>query len=312
MKTKTRIAFASAAIIAAPLTLSACSHATPSIGQCAIVTGRGVGDRQDIKHVVHPGIKVTKGSHERAWYFPCNVRNYVTGKDGDRGVSQAVKTATGKGSAPGMPVYVYSRLTWQLNQDDKALRAWFPFCLKYGCATNKSQDSSSNAALTRSSDPGWNAMLAENVGPALDLATRMALADPALAAKFGPGLWQDQAAWPELEKAIQSHLAAALAQTSGLSTQWLCAPTTNDKVCAVPPVHITDIEPTSGQIKTQYEQQVAAENAAAVNEARLSAARKLYGDQAPYWLGLQDSMQKCADQGKTCTFYVGNPPTAGR
>ena len=109
-----------------------------------------------------------------------------------------------------------------------------------------------------------------------------------------------------------SRLAAALTQISGLSIQWMCAPTTNDKVCAVPPVHITDIEPTSPQIKTQYEQQVAAENAAAVNEARLAAARKLYGDQAPYWLGLQDSMQKCADEGKSCTFYVGNPPAAGR
>lgn len=294
----------------AAASLTACSSATPSIGECAIVTGRGAFNNQTIKKVVHPGVKVHKGSRETVWYFPCNVRNYVTGSGGDRKVSQAVKLQNGTNNEPGASVYVYSRLPFQLRQDDASLKTWFSsLCLKYGCAGNESQKDSANSIKARSSDPGWNNMLEEQVGPALDRAFQDVMEDPQYKGKFGPDTWTLQT-WPELDKALTAAFPQALVETSGLNLQWLCAPSTSTQTCKPPRIHVTAIQPTSPQIEQQYEQQVAAENAKAVNKARLDAATKLYGPQASYWLGLQDTMRLCQSLGKQCTFYVGNPPTA--
>jgi cell wall assembly regulator SMI1 len=292
--------------------LTACSHASPSIGQCGIVTGRGAFNNQTVKKVVHPGAKVTKGSKEIAWYVPCDVRNYVTGHDGDRERSAVLKLQNGRGAQPGTPVYVYSRAPFQLRQDDTSLKAWFrALCLKYGCASQKAQQNSDNANKTRSSDPGWRNLLAEQFGPALDRAFQNVMEDPQYANKFGPTTWTAQG-WPELDKALTAALPNAMRQTSGFNLQWVCAPTADDKVCNPPQVHVTAIQPTSKQIEDQYDQQVAAENAQAVNKARLDAATKIYGAQASYWLGLQDTMRLCQSLGKQCTFYVGNPPTTAR
>lgn len=294
-------------IVVTGATLTACSHATPSLGQCAIVTGRGFGDQQDVKKVVDPGVKVTKGSKEIAWYVPCNVRNYVTGHNGDRERSDAVKTQSGS-DGPGTPVYVYSRMTMQLAQDHGTIKTWFKaLCLKYGCASQDAQEDSSNAGKDRSSDPGWRNMLAEQVGPAIDRAFQMVMEDPTYKGKFGPNMWTEQG-WPELDAAITKAFPAALVATTGFNLQWLCAPSANPKVCNSPAIHVTAIQPTSPQIEQQYEQQVAAENAKKVNQARLEAGQKIYGPQASYWLGLQDTMRLCQSLGKSCTFYVGNPP----
>jgi hypothetical protein len=309
MNKSTRIASAVGGLSLTAATLVACSHATPSLGQCGIVTGRGAGDKQDVKKVVHPGIKVTKGSKEIAWYVPCNVRNYVTGSNGDRGQSEALKTQAGT-NGPGTPVHVASRMTFQLRQDDPSLKAWFQaLCLKYGCANTEPQETSSNQDLEKSSTPGWRNMLAEQVGPAVDRAFQMVMDEPAYKGKFGPDMWTAQA-WPDLDKAMTAAFPAALNATAGFSLQWLCAPTTDDSKCTTPNIHVTDIAPTDPVIQQQYSQQVAAENAKRVNQVRLDAAKAIYGGDAAYWLGLQDTMRLCQSLGKTCTFYVGNPPSA--
>ena len=304
----TKIAGLAGAAILAGTFLTSCSHATPSMGECAIVTGRGFGDKQEIKHVVHPGVKVGKGHKETPWYFPCNDRNYVTGDGGDRGASQPIKLQNG-GSTPGTPVYVYSRMPFTLRQDDSSLKAWFSgLCLKYGCASNDPQENSSNSDKEHSSDPGWNNLLSEQVGPALDRAFQNVMNDPQYKGKFGSGIWT-QGSWPELDKAVSAALPQAMVETSGLNLQWLCAPTANpEKNCPAPQVHITALQPTDPTIVTQYNQQIAATNAKAVNKARQDAAREAYGPEAGYFLGLQDLVKQCQAAKVTCNIYVGNPP----
>jgi hypothetical protein len=301
------IAIGAGALLVLPI-LSACSNATPSLGQCGVVTGRGAFNNQEVKKIVAPGDKVHKGSKEIAWYVPCNVRNYVTGRDGDRGRSEALKTQPGK-TGPGTPVYVYSRMPFQLRQDVPSMKTWFKaLCLKYGCATQDAQENSDNSGKARSSDPGWNNMLAEQVGPAIDRAFQTVMADPANKDKFGPDIWTGQG-WPELDAALTKAFPKALADTSGLPIQWLCAPSADEKVCNAPSIHVTAMQPTSPAIEQQYEQQVAAESASRVNQARLDAAKKLYGGQAEFWIGLQDTLRQCQASGKSqCTVYVGNPP----
>lgn len=99
-------------------------------------------------------------------------------------------------------------------------------------------------------------------------------------------------------------------ETSGLNIQWLCAPTANpEKNCAPPQVHITALQPTDPTIVTQYNQQIAAANAKAVNKARQDAAREAYGPDAGYFLGLQDLIKQCQAAKVACNIYVGNPPT---
>jgi hypothetical protein len=174
----------------------ACSYATPSIGECGIVTGRGLGDNQTIKKVVQPGAKVHKGSREEDWYLPCNVRNYFTGGDDpDRSSSMVLRTAAGKDGTPGMPIYVDSQSVFQLFQTKDALKKFFPFCLKYSCADPSPADkdsASSRAGRNKASSPGWNNMLREVYAKALDNATKDALATN----KWGPDLWRRNEEWP--------------------------------------------------------------------------------------------------------------------
>lgn len=306
----TKVAGLAGAAVVAGTVLSACSHATPSMGECAIVTGRGFGDKQEIKHVVHPGVKAGKGSNELVWYFPCNDRNYVTGDGGDRQQSQALKLQNGSDGTPGTPVYVYSRMPFTLRQDDASLKIWFSgLCLKYGCASNDPQEDSGNSDKAHSSDPGWNTMLSEQVGPAIDRAFQNVMNDPRYRGKFGPNTWT-AGAWPELDAAVSAALPAAMQETSGLAAQWLCAPTADpEKTCKPPTVHITALQPTDNQIEQQYNQQIAAQNAKAVNKARLAAAQEEYGNDAGYFLGLQDLVDKCKAAHIACNIYVGNPPT---
>jgi hypothetical protein len=309
MKTKTKVAGLTAACVVASPLLTACfSNATPSIGQCAAVTGRGFGDKQDVKRIVDPGEKVGKGDREIAWYFPCNARNYVTGHEGDRNASQGTKLQ-GDSNSPGTPVYVYSTMPFQLNQNTEVLKEWFAkLCLKYGCAETSPQENSDNADKLKSSDPGWNEMLREQVGPAIDRAFQEVMENPANKGKFGPNTWT-LGGWPDLDKAVSAQFPTALQETSGLKINWLCSTGSDEKTCGVPQIHFTAMAPTSPTIEQQYDQQVAAEQAAAVNAKRLEAARKIYGGEANYWLGLQDTIRLCQQSGKTCTLYVGKPNT---
>lgn len=48
------------------------------------------------------------------------------------------------------------------------------------------------------------------------------------------------------------------------------------------------------------------EGAQNLNAQRLNNARAIYGDDAEYWLGLQDTIEACGKAGATCVFNIGN------
>jgi hypothetical protein len=311
MKRTTPYALAGLGIVSLA-TLTACSNATPSISQCAIVTGRGVGDNQTIKTVAYPGQKVGKGDSEQTWYVPCNARNWVEGeKNGDQADPLTVKVGGGKPGDPGMPVNVSLGVYWQLNQSRAVLQQFFPFCFKYGCASQDSQQDSSNQDLLHSSTPGWNSMLKEN----FPLALNRAALD--VASTVPSTLWQDQSQWQAFGKAVASKFQAELVeQTGNNKVNYFCGPGSDtgknsNPVTGCKPVQISvqRITPSDPQIVQQYNQQVQAQNASAVNAATLAAAQKKYGSLASYALMLQDLVDRCAAQHITCNIYLGNVPT---
>lgn len=288
------------------LTASACSHATPALSQCEMTTDGGFGSNgQGITGIVHPGGRVTIGNGETAWYFPCNARNFVTATSGgDRGSPLAVRTAAADGT-PGMPVHVWTRVFFTANQNESVMKQFLPFCLKYGCATNDSQTDASVSGSAHSSEPGWENMLTENMGPAVDSATEDSITD------FGPTLWQDQSKWAALGNDIAAHLNAELSKETGSLAPFFCGDASTVSKCEPMTVVVYNVTPVDSAVVTEYNQQVAAEQSGAANAARLKAAEALYGSYAQYFLGIMDASNNCPK----CTFYIGVPssiPASGK
>jgi hypothetical protein len=300
-RVSTAIAAAAFAIMAGGM-LSGCTTATPALSECAMVTNGGFGSNgQGITAIVHPGGKVSVGNGETPWYFPCDARNFVTAKSGgDRDNPLAVRTApsgTGANVTPGVPVYVWSSVYFTLNQNESVMDKFLPFCLKYGCATNNPQTDASIASSAHSSSPGWENMLLENMGPAIDRASEQAVQN------FGPTLWQDQSDWGKLGDEIAANLNAQLDVETGSNVSYFCGDASTESNCAQMTVVVSSVTPEDPAVITTYNQQVQAEQSGAANAARLRAAQELYGSDAQYFLGLQDTAADCPK----CTFYIGAP-----
>jgi hypothetical protein len=299
-KILTLAATAAVAVTAATM-VTACSHAQPAISQCAMVTGHGYASgTQNVIAIVHPGQYVNIGNDNTAWYYPCDARNYVTAPaGGDRKDPMSVRTGPGTDGTPGMPVQVWTSVYWTPTQVDAVMPSFLSFCLKYGCAESSDQTDASVALNPHSSTPGWNNMLAENMGPAVDRATADVIG------QFGPSLWTDHAAWSRLGTLVAQNLNAELAKETGNSHPFFCGDSSTVHDCTQMAVVVSNVTPTDPAVQQLYNQQIAAEQALGVNAARLAAAQKLYGPYAQYFLGLEDLAQQC----RTCTIYVGAPST---
>jgi hypothetical protein len=296
-----------AVAVGGALALSGCTTAVPALSECAATTDGGFGSSgQGITSVVHPGGQVQVGNGATAWYWPCNDRNFVTAATGgDRKAPEyAVRTAA-QGSTPGMPVDVWTSVYFTPNQDDNVMKQFLPFCLKYGCADTEPQSNADIANTAHSSTPGWENMLLENMGPAVDRASRIA------AQQFPPSLWQDQASWDKLAGLIAAKLNAQLSVETESSVPFFCGSGSSQDKCTQMTVVVNNVTPADPSVIANYNKQVAAEQAAAANAARVNAAQKLYGPYAYYALMLQDEASNCPK----CSFYVGTPntvPAAGK
>jgi hypothetical protein len=300
---------ATAAALLGGAALAGCGTSTPALSECAMVTNGGFGSgNQGITDIVHPGYQVQYGSGDTPWYYPCNARNFVTAKSGgDRDNPLAVRTAA-DGPTPGMPVYIWSSVYFTANQNNAVMEKFLPFCLKYSCATNDSQTDTSTAALAHSSQPGWENMLLENMGPAVDRASETA------AVQFGPDLWRTQSDWTALGDDIAKNLNAQLATETGSSVPFFCGDSeaaanqpqgsgSTTFTCPGMTVVISNVTPEDPAVITAYNQEVQAEQSAAANAARLTQAKLLYGPYAQYFLGVQDTAADCPK----CAIYIGNP-----
>lgn len=286
--------------VGAVLTIASCTTAVPALSECAATTDGGFGSSgQGITSVVHPGGQVQVGSGATAWYWPCNDRNFVTGAGGDRKAPEyAVRTA-GQGNTPGMPVNVFTAVYFTPNQNEQVMKKFLPFCLKYGCATTDPQSNADIANTAHSSSPGWENMLLENMGPAVDRASQVAVQ------QFTPSLWLEQGNWDKLGNLIAAGLNAQLNKETEHTDPFFCGSGSSQSGCAQMTVVVSNVTPADPSVVANYNKQVAAEQAAAANAARVAAAQKLYGPYAYYALMLQDEASNCPK----CTFIVGNPGT---
>ncbi len=295
---------------AATVILTACSVAVePSVGQYAFVSGHGALSSQKLTAVFGPGARASVDQGSTVWYVPANQRNYVTAQPGnlaDRTNPQQV--TTGKhGGSQGVPVYVYSFVSWELNpaiQNEHdantvspVAQHFFRFCLKYGCATQESQNNASNSTLSHSSVPGWNNMLAENFPTAIDNATQTS------ALKFGPDLWNDQSQWHQLGLDIQSQLPAEFSSLTGSGGfHYFCGPGSTETKCTTPLVTVKFVTPADPGARAAYNQSVNASIQGQAAQSRLQTAVTLYGPFAHWYLAESDLINQCKPNCPTWAF----------
>jgi hypothetical protein len=201
----------------------------------------------------------------------------------------------------GVPIIIAARALWTLNESDEALRAFYNVCFKYQCASPNDQSGNANF-----STPGWNGMLAENFGPAMDTSSRIA------AIQVDDSIWKQHD--PQLYKSLGDNMSAAFADVMranlGYSVDLFCGsgnsawkdpnkPGEGEFTCT--PVRIVVDDVQRGQLQADDSTQ----GVLAINQQRLQNAQALYGPDAGYWLALQDSIDKCKNAGTSCIFNVG-------
>ena len=301
------------AAAALTLALGACS-AKAYASQCAVIVGNGVGDSRDVKDVLLPGEKVSKGDDED-WYLPCNARNFVITSDtdhGDRHTAVIAKTGPSEdGKTPATPVKVWLSSYWTPNETKPVLTQFYNrLCRKYSCASAEPQDEASSSNFTPSE--GWNGMLREVYGPAVDRTGTTVLA------KFPPNVWNTPSSWngkSSVAEAFQNAFAPELRQSmqSG-ADNYFCGSSDGTKQGDCTPItfSVEKIEPVDPAIVTIYNQSVVtdqraaqARNQTAANAARLAAAKALYGSQAEGALREQDAIAACAENKVTCVINLG-------
>jgi hypothetical protein len=291
------------------ISLAACagSHVQPSLGQYGITTGHGNLSSQQVQNVAAPGSDVHLGSGTTTWYVYSDVRNYVTGPNGDREQSTQELTGSSKND-PAIPVYVNSYVPFELNPAilSKAgnwsfATQFLSFCLKYACATQTPQNDASNASLTRSSSPGWENMLNEIMPVAIDNATRSVIN------QYPPTVWTDQASWVGLGDKIGAQLISQLDTLDGASSSapFFCGVGSTETKCNPLTMVVNKISPASSAVQNAYSQGNAAVYQDQAAQARLRAAEILYGKDANWVLGIEDIENQCPTK---CTIYVGNAP----
>lgn len=312
IKSMSPLAFSVVAIfVIAAASISCVENDTATTpASCAFIVGDGEKKRDAQLHdVILPGQQYDRDEgKEDVSYVPCNSRNYIisdgTVRDangevvGDR--TQPV-LATTKG---GTPVEVTVTAYWTLNQSRSALNNFYNVCFKYHCASK-----SDISGEVNNSTAGWNDMLGENFGPALERAVRAA------AAEAEESIWDSQN--PEqihvLEDRTSELFGDRIRGTLGYSNDLFCGsgnsgwsdpdkPGKGTFTCS--PVRIA-----VDQVKLQKTQgDDSSEGALILNQKKFKNAQALYGQYAEYWLGLQDTIEKCQSAGVTCIINLGDAP----
>lgn len=302
---------------------AACSHIQPSLGEYAITTGHGAFSNQDVIRVTAPGHRINIGSGTTSWYFPGNVRNYVTTPEGsadappDRSQPAAVLTNTGGKTDSGLSVHVYTFVNFEVNPaiQLKGAKGNYPLataflqnCLKYGCATQHAINTNENSNKLRASDPGWLRMIDEIFPRAIDNATRTAID------KFDPNIWLEQGKWQQVADEISAQLDGELAKLDGSAAEnvgdFFCGVGSTTKKClpmfvqVIPP----GIQPVDPGVIKAYRQLQQANYSLNASAARVRLAKELYGKDAGWFLGMMDLISKCQGEKVACTIYAGNAP----
>ncbi|MBI2421093.1 MAG: hypothetical protein HYV38_03345 [Candidatus Levybacteria bacterium] len=282
------------------------NNVATTTASCAFVTGDGRDGRDAKLHrVLYPGQAVRVANEEKVSYFPCNSRNYiindgtVTNANGERvGDRDRLIEAT---TEKGVPITIAVTAYWTLNQSETSMRQFFNVCFKYLCASP--QDLSGD---TNYSTEGWNGMLGENFGPVLDRTAREA------AQNAEDSIWQrhDPTQYKILGDTMSDNFAEVIRANLGYPEDLFCGsgnsiwpdpnrPGEGKFECYPVRIVVDDVQ------RVQVQTDDSTDGTLAVNKLRLENAQALYGPNAGYWLGLQDSIEKCSAAGTTCIFNIG-------
>ncbi|QQS21453.1 hypothetical protein IPM09_02910 [Candidatus Saccharibacteria bacterium] len=308
---------ATAAVVVGLGMAAACSSPpaiTPTSASCGFVVGSGTnGADQAVQGVVYPGQKLSIDTRiQVVKYVPCNQRNYLvtdgTRKNANDQVIGDTFTGIEAFTKDGTKVLVYVGMYWTPNQDrDVMLKSFFPLCDKYQCFSSASQDGRGDV---NSSSKGWNAMLGENVPFAIGSVLRTSLKE------MDDSVWKTGANWSTINASLADGFQPAFRKMIGASSDVMCGngetsywtgtPGQGSYTCGKVRFEVTNVinaDPNQQKLANEENAQKLAE---AANAARKRAALAAYGTQADYWLGVQDSIQKCHDAGVNCTVVVGN------
>lgn len=289
--------------------LTGCYSITTTTASCAYIVGDGTYDSK-IHKIIYPGQKVPAAiddNNEDIYYVPCNSRNFiindgsVTNANGDKvgDRSTLIKATT----SSGIPITIAARALWTLNEEKASMEAFYNVCLKYNCASIKDKSGDANF-----STPGWNGMLAENFGSAMDASAREA------AIVTTDDVWKKHD--PEQYKALGDAMSAVFSekvrQNLGFPQDLFCGsgnsawenpnnPGEGTFTCSPVRIIVDDVQ------RVQVQADESTEGALSINAQRLTNAQALYGSAAGFWLGLQDTIEACKNSAATCIFNIGEP-----
>lgn len=311
---KIRVLTLTGSVVLAGGMLTACSSTATPTASCTYVVGDGSsGHDAKIHEIAWPGQNVNIGSGEVAQYVACGPRNFIINPTGQRDASGHV---IGDSHTPLVgytkdhtKVRFYVTAYWTLNQTKTALNEFYPFCYKYTCYGTDSSEGTKGGSNFGTG--GWNGMLGENFGPALNDLARQELP------KFDDSIWKnhDVTQWNTLGKKMSDHFAEAIRPMTGVPDDLFCGsgnsgwsdpnkPGEGKFTCSQVRFKVTDLDAADAKLQNQQEKESSAEKQQTVNEKELAAAKARYGDSASYWLGLQDTLKECK-QGNSCVVVIG-------
>lgn len=289
------------------LTATGCdSQKATTSAMCAFVIGNGQdGHDSKVHSVYYPNQTVNYDDQsEQVRFVPCNSRNYYINPPKQRTAAGNIigdrHTPTIAFTKDGTKVRVWSHALWTLNEDKAVMENKFwPVCLKYDCASSGSSTGPANFAT-----PGWNGMLGEVWGPSQDRSVEAAIE------KYDDEIWSHprESTYANLGKDASDVFQDKVQQEVGYADQLFCGsgnsqwtdpnkPGKGKFTCNHVRIIIDGIEPVDAKLANQVQ-------SVSLNKKRLQKAQELYGDMAQYFLGLQDTIDKCS-AGKTCVFNIG-------
>lgn len=276
---------------------------------CAFITGDGQGSRDaDLHYVVLPGQQYDRDQDEEyVSYVPCNSRNFIvsdgTVRDANGEVVGDRKQPIIATTSGGIEIEVAVTAYWTLNQSNNAIFNFYRVCQKYNCASPNDVSGEAN-----NSTPGWNDMLGENFGPALERAVKLSVfkANSTLLERRDPEEFKRLADSTSL--AFMDEVRAALGYPEDLfcgsgNSIWSNPDEPGKGTFDCKPVRIAVDNVRKAPVN---ENQNTVEGQKLLNQQRLDNAIAVYGPDAGWWLALLDVIDKCKSAGPTCIINIGD------